>query len=247
MLHEGSLVSLTENIIKYCDGEFIREYSRLVKQQNIHLYRNFITQELERLKGESFEFIVQNLINEEKIEKSEAEYRISEMIDSTKTFLHDDYNKIMEDIKQKINTYIRIAISRERMLRNKEFDLKGCVEQALRILIKKDDINDEVFKKLFRIQSSEFIDTSSLYIPRKASSLTQNTENEYYELSDEAKRRQAALLQKEADNPYSKDKMKNYFSSFPESSLQVVENKDNMLSTLAAITYAKENGWNIAS
>lgn len=86
-----------------------------------------------------------------------------------------------------------------------------------------------------------------MYIPRKASSLTQNTENEYYELSDEAKRRQAALLQKEADNPYSKDKMKNYFSSFPESSLQVVENKDNMLSTLAAITYAKENGWNIAS
>ena len=30
------------------------------------------------------------------------------MIDSTKSFLHDDYNKIMEDIKQKINTYIRI-------------------------------------------------------------------------------------------------------------------------------------------
>ena len=247
MLHEGTLVSLTENIIKYCDGEFIREYSRLVKQQNIHLYRNFITQELERLKGESFELIVQNLMNEEKIEKPEAKERISEMIDSTKTFLHDDYNKIMEDIKQKINTYIRIAIARERMLRNKGFDLKGCVEQALRILIQNDDINDEVFQKLFRIQSSEFIDTSSLYIPRKATSLTQNTENEYYELSDEAKRRQAALLQKEADNPYSKDRMKNYFSSFPESSLQVVENKDNMLSTLAAITYAKENGWNIAS
>ena len=172
MLHEGTLVSLTENIIKYCDGEFIREYSRLVKQQNIHLYRNFITQELERLKGESFELIVQNLMNEEKIEKPEAEERISEMIDSTKTFLHDDYNKIMEDIKQKINTYIRIAIARERMLRNKGFDLKGCVEQALRILIQNDDINDEVFQKLFRIQSSEFIDTSSLYIPRKATSLT---------------------------------------------------------------------------
>ena len=181
MLHEGNLVSLTENIIKYCDGEFIREYSRLVKQQNIHLYRNFITQELERLKSESFELIVQNLVDEEKIEIAEAEDRISEMIDSTKTFLHDDYNKIMEDIKQKINTYIRIAISRERMLRNKGFDLKGCVEQALRILIKNDDKNDEVFQKLFRIQSSEFIDTSSLYIPRKATSFSQNTENEYYE------------------------------------------------------------------
>lgn len=52
MLHEGTLVSLTENIIAYCDGDFIREYSRLVKQQNIHLYRNYITQELERRKGE---------------------------------------------------------------------------------------------------------------------------------------------------------------------------------------------------
>lgn len=117
----------------------------------------------------------------------------------------------------------------------------------MRILIQNDDINDEDFQNLFRIQTNEFIDTSSLYIPRKTSSLTQNTENEYYELSDEAKKRQTALLQKEAYNPYSKDKMKNYFSSFPKSSFQSVENKDNMLSTLAAITYAKENGWSIAS
>lgn len=43
MNHEGSLESLTENIISYCDGDFIKEYSRLVHQQNIHIYRNFIT------------------------------------------------------------------------------------------------------------------------------------------------------------------------------------------------------------
>lgn len=247
MLHEGSLVSLTENIIKYCDGEFIREYSRLVKQQNIHLYRNFITQELERLKGDSFDLIVQNLMNEEKLELDEAEERVSEMIDSTKTFLHDDYNKIMEDIKQKINTYIRIAIARERMLRNKGFDLKGCVEQALRLLIQTDDTNDLDYQTLFRIQANEFIDTSSLYVPRKKNSLNQNTENEYYELSEEAKEKQAALLQKEADNPFSKDKVKDYFERYPETTSLSLANKDNMLSTLAALTYAKENGWNITS
>ena len=247
MLHEGTLVSLTENIIKYCDGDFIREYSRLVKQQNIHLYRNFITQELEKLKGESFDLIVQNLMNEEKIGVNEAEERVSEMIDSTKTFLHDDYNKIMEDIKQKINTYIRIAIARERMLRNKGFDLKGCVEQAMRLLIQNDDITDEDFQTLFRIQKNEFIDTSSLYIPRKINSLNQNTENEYYELSDEAREKQTALLQKEADNPFSKEKMKNYFSEFPESTVVSLANKNNILSTLAALTYAKENGWDITS
>lgn len=247
MLHEGSLVSLTENIIKYCDGEFIREYSRLVKQQNIHLYRNFITQELERLKGDSFDLIVQNLMNEEKLELYEAEERVSEMIDSTKTFLHDDYNKIMEDVKQKINTYIRIAIARERMLRNKGFDLKGCVEQALRLLIQTDDTNDLDYQTLFRIQTNEFIDTSSLYVPRKMNSLNQNTENEYYELSEEAKEKQAALLQKEADNPFSKDKVKDYFEKYPETTSLSLANKDNILSTLAALTYAKENEWNITS
>ena len=247
MLHDGSLVSLTENIIKYCDGDFIREYSRLVKQQNIHLYRNFIAQELESLKGEPFEFIVQNLINEENCTREEAEEKISEMINSTKSFLHEDYNKIMEDIKLKINTYIRIAISRERMLRNKGFDLKGCVEQAIRILTQSDDIEDADIQNLFNIQKNEFIDISSIYQPRKTNSLPKNIENEYYELDEEAKEMQIALLQKEANNPFSKDKMKNYFDSFSETSVEVLKNKDNLLSTLAAVSYAKENGWDIIS
>lgn len=247
MLHEGTLVSLTENIIKYCDGDFIREYSRLVKQQNIHLYRNYITQELERLKNESFDLIVQNLMSEENISLDDAEERVSDMIDSTKSFLHDDYNKIMEDIKQKINTYIRIAIARERMLRNKGFDLKSYVDQVVRLLVQNDSMNDEDLQTLFRIQKNEFIDTSSLYVPRKISSLNQNTENEYYELSEEAREFQTALLQKEADNPFSKDKMENYFATSPESSQETLENKNNILSTLAALTYAKENGWNITS
>ena len=86
-----------------------------------------------------------------------------------------------------------------------------------------------------------------MYVPRKFSSLNQNTENEYYELSEEAKEKQAALLQKEADNPFSKDKVKDYFEKYPESTSLTLENKDNMLSTLAALTYAKENGWNITS
>lgn len=246
MLHEGSLASLTENIISYCDGDFIREYSRLVKQQNIHLYRSFISQELERLKSDSFEVIVQNLMKEEKLTEEDAADRILEMIDSTKTFLHDDYNKIMEDIKQKINTYIRIAIARERMLRNKGFDLKGCVEQAVRILVQNDIADDDICN-LFRIQQNNFIDTSSVYIPRKASAFTQNTESEYYELSEEARERQAALLQKEAENPFSKDKLKDYFAAVPKSSEETVATKDSLLSSLAALTYAKENGWTVVS
>ena len=41
--------------------------------------------------------------------------------------------------------------------------------------------------------------------------------------------------------------MKNYFEKFPESSQDSLESKNNMLSALAALAYAKENGWNIIS
>ena len=42
MVREESLESLTENVLEYCEGDFIREYARLTKQQNIHMYRSFI-------------------------------------------------------------------------------------------------------------------------------------------------------------------------------------------------------------
>ena len=66
-------------------------------------------------------------------------------------------------------------------------------------------------------------------------------------MSDETNEKQAAFLQKEADNPFSKDKMKDFFESFPESSAESLGSKDNLLSTLAAHAYAKENGWDITS
>ena len=47
MVKEESLESLTENLLDYCDGSFVREYARLTKQQNIHIYRSFIKGKLD--------------------------------------------------------------------------------------------------------------------------------------------------------------------------------------------------------
>ena len=38
MVQEETMESLTENILEYCEGDFIKEYARLTKQQNIHIY-----------------------------------------------------------------------------------------------------------------------------------------------------------------------------------------------------------------
>lgn len=260
MNHEGSLESLTENIISYCDGDFIKEYSRLVHQQNIHIYRNFITRKLEELKSSDFFILLcEELISEEKahknqISKMEAEERIYEMIDSTKKFLHDDYNKIMDDIKQKINTYIHIAIARERMLRNKGLDIRGVVEQTLRILISSEDIaeKDEI-GALFNVQKFEYIDQSSLMYPHKSQQVLHNTESDYFELTEEELEKQKYILEQESHNPYSKDEMKKYMDElFAQDG--IIDNgnfayssKDDILKSLAAVSYAKENGYSIES
>lgn len=50
IMQEISYESLTENIIAYCDGDFIKEYARLTKpQNNIHIYRSKIIAILEQL------------------------------------------------------------------------------------------------------------------------------------------------------------------------------------------------------
>ncbi len=260
MNHEGSLESLTENIISYCDGDFIKEYSRLVHQQNIHIYRNFITRKLDELKeAENFALLCKELVAEEKARKNqisnmEAQERIYEMIDSTKKFLHDDYNKIMDDIKQKINTYIHIAIARERMLRNKGLDIRGVVEQTLRALISSDKAesadNLEV-GALFNVQKFEYIDQSSVMYPHKSQQVLHNTESEYFELTKEELEKQKYILEQESHNPYSKDEMKKYMDDLFAQD-EVVDNatfkyssKDDILKSLAAISYARENGYSI--
>ena len=258
MNHEGSLESLTENIISYCDGDFIKEYSRLVHQQNIHIYRNFITRKLEELKQpEHFTLLCKELLAEEKahrnqISNMEAEERIYEMIDSTKKFLHDDYNKIMDDIKQKINTYIHIAIARERMLRNKGLDIRGVVEQTLRILISSEETSEKIETgALFNLQKFEYIDQSSLMYPHKSQQVLHNTESDYFELSKEELERQKYILEQESHNPYSKDEMKKYMDDlFKQNEIVDNENfnyssKEEILKSLAAVSYAKENGYSI--
>lgn len=258
MNHEGTLESLTENIISYCDGDFIKEYSRLVHQQNIHIYRNFITRKLDELKQQdNFSLLCTELLSEEKshrnqISNMEAEERIYEIIDSTKKFLHDDYNKIMDDIKQKINTYIHIAIARERMLRNKGLDIRGVVEQTLRVLISSELTSENIETgALFNLQKFEYIDQSSIMYPHKSQQVLHNTETEYFELSKEEMERQKYILEQESHNPYSKDEMKKYMDDLYNQN-EIVDNetfnyanKEDILKSLAAVSYAKENGYSI--
>ncbi len=210
--------SLTENLLEYCEGNFIREYARLTKQQNIHIYRSFIRMKLEKMQSdqELFELLVIGCAVEEDLEEGLAREYVLDMIQRTKGFLADDYDCIMKEIKHKINVYLQIAVGRARFLRNREKDVRGNVEQTLRFITEsmpelgwKSELPEEM-TGLFLLDRNEFIDTGSVRFPRKAQSIPDGTYADVEELFQEDLQRAREEQEKAAYNPYSKEKMKDY-------------------------------------
>ena len=103
LVKEETLESLTENLISYCNGDFIKEYSRLVKQHNIHIYRANIRAMLGELKTPgNYGAIVTGCCSEEGFgdNKAEASEYVDNMFRMTTRFLTEDYDRIMQSIKK---------------------------------------------------------------------------------------------------------------------------------------------------
>lgn len=260
MVKEESLESLTENILEYCEGDFIKEYARLTKQQNIHIYRSFIRTKLERLQNdeEMFELLVIGCAVEEELEEQEANELVLDMLENTKRFLSEDYDRIMRDIKHKINVYLQIAVGRARFLRNREADVRGCVEQTLRYLAEememlgwKEELPEEM-GSLFTLEKNEFVDTGSVRFPRKAQTVRRETRVELEVMTEADIQKAKEAQEREAYNPFSKERMKVYLDTVMgqrknlECEALPMESKRDLLSSLSAVAYGEENGYIIS-
>lgn len=257
MVKEESLESLTENIIEYCEGNFIREYARLTKQQNIRLYRSLIRLKLENMQNDSelFELLVIGCAVEEDLEEEMAKEQVLDMIQRTRSFLSEDYDRIMKDIKHKINVYLQIAVGRARFLRNRESDVRGSVEQALRYITEemqmlnwKAELPDEM-RVLFLLDRNEFIDEGSIRFPRKAQTIRKGTFADLEEMTEEDLEKARKTYEREAYNPYSKEKMKVYLENIMGEQTSItsdklpMESKRDLLCALSATAYGEENGY----
>ena len=257
MVQEKTLESLTENILEYCDGNFIREYSRLTKQQNIHIYRMFIKTKLDAMIIDDtvFERMVGDCCKEENIDYTQAQDVVLDMIQATKRFLIEDYDQIMRDIKHKINVYLQIAIGRARFIWNREKDVRGNVERTMRFIMEEmtelsmEDVLPDDMDSLFAINSHEFIDESSIRYPRLNHTIKETVVSEIEEVTEEAINAAREAQQKEAYNPYSREIMKIYLEKKMGDSGELISNelplnnKGDMLANLSSIAYAKDNGF----
>lgn len=259
MVREKTLESLTENILEYCEGNFIREYSRLTKQQNIHIYRMFIKTKLDAMivDEDVFGRIVEDCCIEENIDFEQAQDAVLDMIQTTKRFLVEDYDQIMRDIKHKINVYLQIAVGRARFIRNREKDVRGNVERTMRFIMEelaelsmKDALPDEM-DVLFTMNRHEFIDEGSIRYPRQNQTIKAPVVSEIEEMTEEAIKAAREAQQKEAYNPYSRDIMKIYLKKQMGDSKEInsdelpLISKGDMLTSLSSIAYAKDNGFRV--
>jgi len=257
---ETSLETLTDHLMEYCDGDFIREYARLTKQHNIHMYRSFIRKKLDEIVNnpQVHELIIQGCAIEENLSEDEAGETVADMVENTKVFLNEDYDRIMRDIKHKINMHIHIAVGRIRFIRNSGKDAQGNVEQVIKLLRKSidegnllDDLSEDMMK-LFRIDKHEFIDKESLWSPRCSGTIKKSITLDTETLTQKEKDEALAEIEREAFNPYSKKRMKLYLEKIfgsediIDSSRLPLSSREELLSDISAVAYCDDIGFEVS-
>lgn len=259
LMKEISYESLTENIIAYCDGDFIKEYARLTKQQNIYVYRSKIIDMLEEMQSDLvvYELLIIGCINEEDINEWDAQEKVDEMFRSVKRFLKEDYSRIMADIKHKLNLYITMALGRFRYLKNHEVDVRGNVERTLKYIMDemneldmKEEISDEL-SELMRIYQHKYVDTLSIQRPRSKRKVQQPSITEIDMLTEEDMNEMRKIYEREARNPYSKKAARQYLKALIGNKGEIssqdisLKSKEDLLMVLSSIAYAEENGFRV--
>ncbi len=260
LMKEVSYESLTENIISYCDGDFIKEYARLTKpQNNIHIYRDKIITMLEQMQNdkEMYDLIIIGCVNEEDIEEWEAKEKIELMFDIIKKFLKDDYLRIIADIKHKLNLYITMALGRLRYLKNHEVDMRGNVERTLKYMLDvmnelelREELPDEM-SELIRINQNKYIDMQSIKMPQSRRRVRVKSVTEIETLTKEDLDNLKKVYEREAKNPYSKKITKQYLKTLIGNKSELKSNdiplntKEDLLMILSAVAYAEENGFKV--
>ncbi len=256
---EETLQSLTENLISYCDGDFIKEYSRLVKHQNIHVYRTKIRDMLEELKSEKYyETIAAGCYCEEELTSEDDAFEmVDNMFKATLRFLSDDYDKIMKEIKRKINIYLALAVGRARFLINHDENINGYVEQTVKFFAEEfgsDNLEiplPEEADKLFNLFTQSYIDRNSIRFPQSRHVIERVEETDDIELTEEDIFRTRDEQLKEALDPYSKENMKKFVLKIMGNKNELlageipIKEHSDLLACVSSAAYAAENGFDI--
>lgn len=260
LVEKETLEELTKNLLSYFEGSFIKEYSRLAKEQNIHFYRNSIINKLSEIQNDSDEYelmVIDCYDNENYNEENDAEQQVHHMLKSTIQFLTVDYDKLMNNIQKKINIYLNLAVGRARFILNHDKDSRGYVQQVLKLLIdnsenyETEEYISQNIDELFNLYTQEFVDTTSLSFPKKQRAVKEVVYAEIPEMTQDDIDRTAEVIRKEAYNPFERELVKEYTLNVLGNKNSIhaedftVQSKNDVLTIMSAVAYSVENGFEI--
>lgn len=253
--NKTTLEEITNHLIEYYNGDFIREYARLTTQQNIHIYRRSIQHALDKLMKNERDLIITGCAVEEDITPEEAEELLDEMVDATNRFLNEDYDRIMLDIRKKINTYIRIAIARLRFRQTHGQDTRGNVETVLKLLKSAlENTEQETIEEvpsLHAFDKHEYIDRFSLSTPRKTRAVKEPSITACVQPTKEEAEESAQTINKSVENTYSMRKMKKYIKQCMGSAKEIhsdqlpLQTSGDLLADVMSAALSEANGFDI--
>ena len=257
MVQEQTLESLTENLISYCEGDFIREYARLTRQQNIHVFRRAIVQELEQFEEdeELFTRLVEGAVREGDAPENQATDYILERLLSIRRFFDVEYDRIMDDIRHKLNIYLHLAVGRARFLRNREVDIRGNVERTLQYMVEEPEelkgFFPEDYSSLFTMDRHEYLDLRSVKYPGSPKQIRVPQKEALETGAEEDLQAALELQRRERENPYSGEKICVYMETLIgdrnalSSREMPLTGKGELLAALSAVAYAREIGFQV--
>lgn len=259
MVHEETFESLTENLLGYFEGDFIREYARLTKHQNIHTFRRQILRRLSEMESDDalMTEMQKGCGKEEGIPPEEAAELVRVRLDATRRFLSEDYDRIMADIKHKINVYLQVAVARARFLQMRGDRMKGAVEETMRVIRQElDTLGPEAeapadMQNLFNWDPCQFVDLSSVSFPRQNQHLKKDTRQETAVLTAEDMERTLRQIRQEQYNPYAKKHALQFLNRHMQGKDRLraedvpLESRRDLLLLLSAAAYAGEGGYRL--
>ena len=134
---------------------------------------------------------------------------------------------------------------------------RSVVEQVIRHIseetdgLNKRDYLPEEMQNLFQLGGMSYVDTASLRYPRRTQRVQESSEDVIEELSDDALAKAREEQLREANNPYSQKKMRDYLDSRMQGreSLKAddlpMDTKEDLLSILAAVAFAGDSGYQV--
>ena len=248
---------LFENLSDYVEGMFLKQYSRLIRQ-NVHSYGAVIIRVLGEVREEPA--MVQKLIDGYKTENdcndnAIARDAVHDKINQVIHFLSEQYIRIMNDISSKMGKYIDVLLARLKFMESSgSTDMRDLVESFLIQAVSNIQADKSWIEQnlnLFNLYRCMQVDPRGLKKIKKRRERVIDSVEEIEEISAEEEAASLMEIRKRIDNPYSADKMAMILNRMTEDgrsvSLKDMPSGTNgdFLRAMAASCYADATGYSI--